>query len=61
MQLPKVKTFLDHYKVRMWLLEMEWEEFTDWMIGGFDYTSKIYEVWFTDNRKAVYFKLCFSL
>jgi hypothetical protein len=60
-ELPTVKTPLDHYAVRMWLLGSGWEEFTDWMIARESFTTGIYEVWFTDIRKAVYFKLCFSL
>lgn len=56
-----VKKHLDHYKVRMWLLDSGWMEYEDWLIGGTSITTGIYEVWFTDICKAVYFKLSFSL
>lgn len=60
-ELPTVKDMFDGYKVRLWLLGMEWREFEDWLVAGFSYSTGIYEVWFTDIGKACYFKLSFSL
>jgi hypothetical protein len=52
---------MHHYRVRWWLLESGWQEYEDWMIAHKDFHTGIYEVWFTDVGKAVYFKLSFVL
>jgi len=56
-----VKSSMHHYAVRTWLLEQTWQEYEDWIIGRESFHTGIYEVWFTDVGKAVYFKLCFSI
>jgi len=59
--LPQVKTSLDYYKVRMWLLDSDWVEFEDWYIAKESFQTGIFEVWFTKLDKAMYFKLTFTL
>jgi len=56
-----VKSSMHHYQVRLWLLEQKWQEYEDWIVGRESFETGIYEVWFTDLSKAVYFKLCFSI
>lgn len=60
-QLPMVRTFSHKQTVRNWLLEYGWLEYEDWMIAHHNVETGIYEVWFSDIGKAVYFKLSFSL
>lgn len=61
-RLPQVYLSLQHYAVRSFLLELGWEEFTDWMICPYVHTEVgEYEVWFSDIGKATYFKLSFVL
>lgn len=61
-RLPQVYLPLQHYAVRCFLLELGWEEFTDWMICPYAHTEVgDYEVWFSDIGKATYFKLSFVL
>lgn len=60
--LPYVTCAVNHYKVRCFLLELKWEEFTDWMISPCSLADAgEYEIWFTDIAKATYFKLSFDL
>lgn len=61
-RLPNVLLPLHHYQVRLYLLELGWEEFTDWIVCPYRYTNVgEYEVWFSDIAKATYFKVSFSL
>jgi hypothetical protein len=61
-RLPNVVLPIHHYNVRLFLIELGWEEFTDWMICPYTYTEAgEYEVWFADIGKATYFKLSFTL
>lgn len=61
-RLPNVMYPLQHYAVRCYLLELGWDEFTDWMICPYSHTEAgDYEVWFADIGKATYFKLSFTL
>jgi len=60
--LPKVFDLLDHYKVRCFLLSLDWEEYVDWMISPYVVSEPgEYHVWFADIGKATYFKLSFDL
>jgi len=60
-ELPQVVTPVHHYMVRWWLLDSGWQEFEEWMIVQHNTRSDVYEVWFKDIGKAVYFKLSFCL
>ena len=61
-RLAEVQFPLHHYAVRTHLLQLGWEEFTDWMICPYLYTQLgEYEVWFSDLAKAIHFKLSFVL
>jgi hypothetical protein len=60
--LPQVIHAHQHYQVRLFLLDLKWEEYQDWMICPYTYTvAGQYEVWFKDIGKATYFKLSFVL
>lgn len=59
--LPFVQTPSHHYLVRWWLLDRGWIEFEEWMIAYTNSMTGIYEVWFRDLRKAILFKLSFTL
>lgn len=60
-ELPGVVSPVDQYMVRWWLVDVGWEEYQDWMIAGHSIGTGIYEVWFKDLGKAIYFKLSFTI
>lgn len=60
-ELKGVKSPIDQYMVRWWLLDSGWIEFDDWMIAGHGIRTGTFEVWFKDVGKAVLFKLSLNL